>query len=127
LRASKDELCIPYHASTLRGSPKSARTSERENLSLSNFTVSGLEGTPRGVSAESVTDDDDEDQFRNLRGYADALASALGGAAPVGAVNVGSVLCGYQCLGAQREEAHHVTSDRKPQQMDAGFDLAAQR
>ncbi len=34
--------------------------------------------------------------------------------------------CGLR-LGVQREEAHHVACDRKPQQMDAGLDLAAQR
>jgi hypothetical protein len=37
------------------------------------------------------------------------------------------LLCRWQRLGAQREEAHHIVSDRKPQQMDAGLDLAAQR
>src|SRR6266849_3699396 len=37
------------------------------------------------------------------------------------------LLCCRLRLGVQGEEAHHVASDREPQQMDAGLDLAAQR
>ncbi len=36
------------------------------------------------------------------------------------------LLCHCLRLGVQGEEAHHVASDREPQQMDAGLNLAAQ-
>lgn len=96
-----------------------------------NFTAAGLENTFRGVFSRAG------DRMAAIKpNSADCGSWATSCLAEptrrrgrfAGAVGVGSLLC--RCcrrLGAQREEAHHVASDRKPQQMDAGLDLAAQR
>ena len=72
-------------------------------------------------------------------GFSGELASEYGNLVGTGQIHVpqlrrlvasagmGSpVLCCGLRLGVQCEEAHHVVSDREPQQMDASLDLAAQ-
>jgi hypothetical protein len=93
-----------------------------------NFTAAGLGNTLRGVFGRAG------DRMAaikpnsaNCGSWATPCLAEATRRRFVGAVSMGSLLCRCQRLGAQREEAHHVASERKPQQMDAGLDLAAQR
>lgn len=99
-----------------------ARSSERENVSFwpENFVFDGLGNTGRNVFR----------LIRRPRGENQAIP--IPNAKPMPAALCGgrrlglSGLCRRLGLGVQREEAHHVASDREPQQMDAGLDFAAQ-
>jgi len=97
-------------------------SSERENVSFwpENFVFDGLGNTGRNVFR----------LIRRPRGENQAIP--IPNAKPMPAALCGgrrlglSGLCRRLGLGVQREEAHHVASDREPQQMDAGLDFAAQ-
>jgi hypothetical protein len=84
-----------------------------------NFAFDGLE-------------DSDRKAFRLSRRRMTAIWPNLPNARPVLAALCGRLpawvplLCRCLRLGVQGEEAHHVASDREPQQMDAGLELAAQ-